>query len=81
MDVEAKAALLADPETDEVLYAENIHEALYPASLTKIMTCMLVLEAIDNGALAMDQVITASNYAITSVPDAAAPPTCRWGSS
>ena len=69
MDVEAKAALLADPETDEVLYAENIHEALYPASLTKIMTCMLVLEAIDNGALAMDQVITASNYAITSVPD------------
>ncbi len=69
MDVEARAALLADPETDEVLYAENIHEALYPASLTKIMTCMLVLEAIDNGALAMDQVITASNYAITSVPD------------
>src|SRR5699024_1384968 len=51
MEVEAKAALLVDPDTDEVLYEKNIHEKLYPASLTKVMTCLLVLEAIDRGDL------------------------------
>ena len=50
-EVAAKAALLIDPDTEEILYARNIHERLYPASLTKIMTCLLVLEAIDSGGL------------------------------
>ena len=36
----AKAALLADPETDAIAYALNEHEELYPASLTKIMTAL-----------------------------------------
>ena len=67
-DVEARAALLIDPDTEEVLYARNIHERLYPASLTKIMTCLLVLEAIDAGDLSMDSVLTASELAISLIP-------------
>ena len=66
--VEAKAALLIDPDTEEILYALNIYEPLYPASVTKIMTCLLVLEAIDKGKLKMDTVLTASESAITAVP-------------
>ena len=47
--VQAKAALLVDRKTGAVIYALNEHDELYPASLTKIMTCLLVLEAIDEG--------------------------------
>lgn len=68
-EVLAKAALLVDPETGEVLYARNIHEKLYPASLTKVMTALLVLEAIEAGDLAMDTVLTASEAAISNLPD------------
>lgn len=67
-EVAAKAALLIDPDTEEILYARNIHERLYPASLTKIMTCLLVLEAIDSGKLTRDTVLTASELAVTSIP-------------
>ena len=68
--VDAKAALLIDPTTDEVLYELNIHEQLYPASLTKVMTSLLVLEAIDAGQLTMDQVLTASASAVDLPYDA-----------
>ena len=67
-EVEAKAALLADPDTGEVLYARNIHERLYPASTTKVMTALLVLEAVDRGELALDTVLTASETAIANLP-------------
>ena len=68
--VEAKAALLIDPTTDEILYELNIHEQLYPASLTKIMTSLLVLEAVEAGDLTMDQVLTASETAVDLPYDA-----------
>ena len=45
----AKAALLVDYTTGDIAYAKNEHEELYPASLTKIMTALLVLEALDRG--------------------------------
>lgn len=64
----AKAALLIDPDTEEILYARNIHERLYPASLTKIMTASLVLDAVDSGTLAMDTVLTASETALSGLP-------------
>ena len=67
-EVAAKAALLIDPDTEEILYARSIHERLYPASLTKIMTCLLVLEAIDDGTLSKEDVLTASELAVTSIP-------------
>lgn len=56
----AGAALLADPDTGAVAYALNEHQELYPASLTKIMTALLVLEAVDEGKLSLDQEVTAS---------------------
>ena len=68
LEVEAKAALLIDPDTEELLYAHNLHERLYPASLTKIMTCLLVLESLDRGEIARDTVLTASDVAVNSIP-------------
>ena len=63
-DILAKAALLMDGETGTVVYAKNEHEELYPASLTKIMTALLTLEAIDEGNLTMDQELTATASAL-----------------
>lgn len=67
-DILARAALLVDVETDAVAYAKNEHQELYPASLTKIMTAMLVLEAIDDGRISMHQEVTASETAVKSLP-------------
>lgn len=66
--IAAKAALLVDPDTGEILYEQDAHERLYPASVTKIMTCLLTLEAIDSGRLSKSKVLTASEAAITAVP-------------
>lgn len=61
--VEAGACLLMEKTTGEVLYAVNEHEQLEPASVTKIMTVLLVMEAIDAGTLHYDDMVTASAYA------------------
>ena len=63
-DILAKAALLVDANTGTVVYAKGEHEELYPASLTKIMTALLTLEAIDAGKLSMDQELTATATAL-----------------
>ena len=60
-ELSAKAALLMDAKYDQVLYEKNADQRMVPASLTKVMTAMLVLDAVDEGRLRMDQVITASN--------------------
>ena len=56
---EATAALLVDATYGEVLYEMNAHEKRYPASITKIMTALLTLEAVDRGELALTDIITA----------------------
>ena len=61
--VEAGACLLMEKTTGQVLYAVNEHQALEPASVTKIMTVLLVMEAIDAGTLRYDDMVTASAYA------------------
>ena len=61
--VEAEACLLMEKTTGEVLYAVNEHEPLEPASVTKIMTILLVMEAIDGGQLHYDDIVTASAHA------------------
>ena len=66
-DIQAKAALLVDQKTGAVVYAKNEHQELYPASLTKIMTALLVLEAVDRGTLKLDQPITATASAMTTL--------------
>ena len=61
--VEAQSCLLMEKTTGQVLYAVNEHEQLEPASVTKVMTLLLVMEAIDSGSLGYDDVVTASAYA------------------
>ena len=69
IDIQAKAALLVDQNTGKPVYAKNEHEQLYPASLTKIMTALLVLRAVDEGKLTMDQSVTASESAFDTLHD------------
>ncbi len=57
------ACLLMEKTTGQVLYASNEHQQLEPASVTKIMTVLLTMEAIDSGALQYDDLVTASAYA------------------
>lgn len=59
----AGSALLMEKTTGEVLYAYNSHEKLEPASVTKIMTLLLVFEAIDAGLLTYDTALPTSAYA------------------
>ena len=58
--VNAKSAVLVDVTSGKVLAAMNEHERLYPASVTKIMTLLLVMEAIDEGTLNLNDTVTAS---------------------
>lgn len=63
LDVEAPAALLMEKETGQVLWACGEHEPMEIASVTKVMTLLLTMEAIDQGAIAMDDVVSISPYA------------------
>ena len=62
-EVAAKSAVLMDAATGTVLYEQNAHEALAPASVTKVMTMLLIMEAIDSGKLKWDDTVTASEAA------------------
>ena len=57
------AALLMEKTTGQILYAQNEHDTLPPASVTKIMTVLLTMEAIDSGRIALDDMVTVSAYA------------------
>ena len=63
LEVNAKSAVLMDVATGTVLYEKNAHEALAPASVTKVMTMLLIMEAIDSGALHYEDTVTASEAA------------------
>ena len=63
LDVEAKSAVLMDVETGTVLYEQNAHEPLAPASVTKVMTMLLIMEAIDSGKIGWEDTVTASEEA------------------
>lgn len=62
-DLNCTSALLMEASTGRVLYEKNADEALPPASVTKIMTLLLIMEAIDSGALKWDDKVTASAHA------------------
>ncbi len=63
LSIPAKSAVLMDVATGTVLYASNEHEALAPASVTKVMTMLLIMEAIDSGRIHWDDTVTASEAA------------------
>ncbi len=60
---EAKAQLLMEYSTGKVLFAQNEHEQLPIASVTKVISILLVLEAIDDGRIRLDDLVTVSEHA------------------
>ena len=60
LPITSRAALLMEKSTGQVLFAQNEHEQLEPASVTKIMTLLLTMEAIDSGTIGYDDVVTVS---------------------
>ena len=63
LTVAGKSAVLMDVATGSVLYEQNPHERLAPASVTKIMTMLLIMEAVDSGKIALTDTVTASEAA------------------
>ena len=63
LDIKGKSAVLMDVATGTVLYEKNAHEPLPPASVTKVMTMLLIMEAIDSGKISWDDTVTASETA------------------
>ena len=59
----AKSAVLMDVNTGTILYEKNPHEPLAPASVTKVMTLLLIMEAIDDGRIGWQDLVTASETA------------------
>ena len=62
-EVAAKSAVLIDAATGTVLHEQSAHEPLAPASVTKVMTMLLIMEAIDSGKLRWEDTVTASETA------------------
>ena len=58
-----KSAVLMDVTTGTVLYEANSHEPLAPASVTKVMTMLLIMEAVDSGKIGLQDTVTASEAA------------------
>jgi len=63
VEITSKSALLMDFNTGKIIYSLNENEKLPPASVTKIMTILLTMEAISNGKLTMDDKVIVSEYA------------------
>lgn len=63
LEVAAPSAILMDAATGTVLYEKNAKERLAPASVTKVMTLLLIMEALDNGQLAWDDTVVTSDTA------------------
>ena len=59
----AEGAILMEADTGVILYAKNIHEQLYPASVTKLLTTLIAVENCD-----LDEIVTFSNEAVFSIP-------------
>ncbi len=63
MDLSAKSAILMEASTGRILFEKSPHDALPPASVTKIMTMLLVMEAIDNGQCTTEDMVRTSSLA------------------
>ena len=63
LGITSGSAILMDQRTGQVLYEYNSHEKLRPASVTKIMTILLIMEALDSGKISLDTPIPCSQNA------------------
>ena len=59
----AKSAILLEPTTGEIIFEKNSHEKLHPASMTKMMSMLLIVEAIEDGVIKWEDVVTVSENA------------------
>lgn len=59
----AKSAILLEPTTGEIIFEKNSHEKLHPASMTKMMSMLLIVEAIEKGIINWDEIVTVSENA------------------
>ncbi|MBQ1502228.1 MAG: D-alanyl-D-alanine carboxypeptidase [Firmicutes bacterium] len=63
LELNCKSALLIDGESGDILYEQNSSERCYPASVTKLMTMTLILEAVEDGTISLDDTVTVSEEA------------------
>ncbi len=63
IEISAPSAILTEKVTGEVIYEKNAHEKLPPASVTKVMTMLLIVEAIERGDISLEDTVTASERA------------------
>ena len=64
-ELKVGSAVLMEKETGRILYEQNAHAKLEPASVTKVMTMLLVMEALDSGKLTLEQPISVSAHAVS----------------
>lgn len=63
LSVSAPSVVLMEASTGTVIYEKNSHDVLHPASITKIMTLILIFDALDRGQISPDDTVTVSEYA------------------
>ena len=63
LSLESGSAILIEQTTGQILYAHNIHEALRPASVTKVMSILLIMEALDSGKISLTDMVPCSENA------------------
>ncbi len=63
LEIESEAAILIDQSTGQVLFEKDAHKQLRPASVTKVMTILLIMEALDSGKISLDTKIPCSENA------------------
>ena len=62
-EIEAPCAILTEASTGRVIYEKNADESLHPASITKIMTLLIIFDAIDDGSISPEDTVTVSEHA------------------
>jgi D-alanyl-D-alanine carboxypeptidase (penicillin-binding protein 5/6) len=60
IEISAPSAVLMEKESGEVIYEKNDHQRMAPASVTKVMTLLIIAEALENGQISLDDMVTAS---------------------
>lgn len=63
LNLESPSAILIEQSTGQILYAHNIHEQLRPASVTKVMSILLIMEALDSGKISLTDTVPCSENA------------------
>ena len=63
LELSAKTAIIMEAETGKVLYEKEADQALPPASVTKVMTLLLIFDALDDGKITLEDEVTTSEYA------------------